>query len=108
MGKGGGGVGILEAWSCADTGIQGKLRYKDTVGGEVENKIWVKNKKGVENWREITRVGGDGEPRWLGAVSLASFLSTPGVDRVHSACELIKKHPLSRHLHASHAKLIYL
>lgn len=47
MGKGGGGVGILEAWSCADRGIQGKLRYKDTVGGEVENRIWVKNKIGV-------------------------------------------------------------
>lgn len=47
MGKGGGGGGILEAWSCADRGIQGKLRYKDTVGGEGENKIWVKNRKGV-------------------------------------------------------------
>lgn len=76
---GGGGVGILEAWSCADRGIQDKLRYRDTVGGEVENKIWVKNKIGVvENWREITRVGGDGEPRWLGAVSLAVILLHPG------------------------------
>lgn len=61
-----------------------------------------------EKRKDIKSVGGDSEVRWLGALSLASFSSTPGVDRVHSACELIKKHPLSRHLHASHAKLIYL
>lgn len=54
------------------------------------------------------RADGWARGRGKGAVSLVSFSSTPGVDRVHPACELIKKHPLSRHLHASHAKLIYL
>lgn len=67
---------------------------------------------GGGGWKEArVGAGGGGDPRCSGLrvpERRSSCRPGRGADRAHSACELIKEQPLSRHLHASHAKLIYL
>lgn len=95
-------------WGCVRDGV-GMLEDRGMLGKKWVGTRWDTKFGSKMEWMVVKR-----EPtfeEWVLVVECrvpASLSSTPGVVWVHSACELIKKHTLSRHLHASHAKLIYL